>query len=119
MGMTPDEYFDVFVEGNRDDCTEAPGCLRRAFNAAVSASHLSDTYYEFNKRHKPALVAAFDSAPEFAAHLSSARQAFHDIRSISNAYKHLYEDMGRKLVHRWSIASAGSLESSKRPAITS
>lgn len=111
MGMTPTDYYEVFVVGNQADCTQEPGCLRRAFNAAISASHMADTYYEFNRRHRPELVAAYDTASKFATHLSNVSPAFRDIRSIANAYKHLYEDTGRKSVQHWSVASAGSLES--------
>jgi hypothetical protein len=46
MGMTPYSFFEAFVEGNALDCHEDPGDVRRAFNAAVSASHVADQYLQ-------------------------------------------------------------------------
>lgn len=112
MGMTPDEYFTAFVLGNQEDCAENPSCLRRAFNAAVSASHMADHYYAFNARHHPELVSQWPNTAAFVRHvIKETGEAFRDIRSISNAYKHLYEDRKRGRPAQWTVSSGGSLES--------
>jgi hypothetical protein len=112
MGMTPDQFFESFVEGNLLDCHNAPGDIRRAFNAAVAASHFADHYFNFNKRHNPAIVAVFDNFGAFVEHLSTqTNTAFRDIRSISNAYKHLYTNIDKKKAVYSSIDSTGSIES--------
>lgn len=91
MGMTPDNFFEAFVEGNALDCHEDPGDLRRAFNAAVSASHIADQWFNYNKRHNPGAVTQFQKLGDFVEHLCNETfGAFRDIRSIANAYKHLY-----------------------------
>ncbi|MFD0949915.1 hypothetical protein ACFQ0F_05855 [Paraperlucidibaca wandonensis] len=112
MGMTPTEFFESFVEGNAYDCNESPGCVRRAFNASVSASHLADHYFEFNHRHNPALVSGFSDIGKYAAHLSKETAgAFKDIRSIANAYKHLYTDSSKGPSVHSTVNSSGSIES--------
>jgi hypothetical protein len=109
MGMTPPAFFETFVRGNRDDCEANRGCARRAFNAAVAASHLADHYFQFSRMHDPALVAAYTTLGEFVEHLvKETNGAFRDIRSISNAYKHLYEDP-RMAVYS-SISSTGAIQ---------
>ena len=114
MGMTPDQFFEAFVEQNRWDCHENPGDIRRAFNAAVSASHLADHYFTFNKRHNPALVNQFKTIGAFIEHLSSKTNGgFRDIRSISNAYKHLYTDTGAQYETHSSVNSSGSIDAIK------
>lgn len=109
MGMNPDRFLEVFVQGNLWDCHDDPGDLRRAFNAAVSASHLADVYYEYNRRHDPAAVASFPRLRDFVEHLAMATSGdFRDLRSISNAYKHLYTAPHRR-VHS-TVLSGGALE---------
>lgn len=65
MGMTPSQYFEAFVEGNLLDCHEHPGCVRRAFNAAIAASHLADHYFAFNYRHHPEVVGAYSTIGQY------------------------------------------------------
>lgn len=116
MGMTPEQFFESFVEGNSDDCHAMPGDIRRAFNAAVAASHLADHYFAFNKRHNPSVVAAFPSIGPFVEHLSNKTGgAFRDIRSISNAYKHLYTNIDPKMEVYSSVNSTGAIESINLP----
>jgi len=112
MGMTPQAFFAAFVEPNYFDCVDNPACVRRAFNAAVSASHLVDQYFEFYKRNDPQLVKDFRTLGEFVEHVSTKTNgAFRDIRSISNAYKHLYTDTDpRRSIHA-SVASTGAVDS--------
>jgi hypothetical protein len=115
MGMTPSQYFESFVEGNLGDCHADPGCVRRAFNAAVSASHLADHFHTFNSRNNPQTVAAFPSIGQYVEYLTNKTGgAFRDIRSISNAYKHLYTDVGPMAVHS-NIDSSGAIESIELP----
>jgi hypothetical protein len=111
MGMAPDEYLEAFVEGNFIDYAEDPGSVRRAFNVAVSASHLADHYFEFNRKNHPERVKQFKSLGDFVEFISERTGgAFRDIRSISNAYKHLYTEVDpRKAVHS-SVASTGAVD---------
>lgn len=105
MGMTPDQFLESFVEANYNDCAENPGCVRRAFNAAVAASHLLDHYYTYYQRHDPQRVARFTSIGAFVERVSAdTGGCFRDIRSIANAYKHLYTSTA------WSVSSAGAVE---------
>jgi hypothetical protein len=109
MGMTPDEYFSTFVQGNHGDCLADPGCVRRAFNAAVSATHMADHYFAYTSRHQPRKVAAYAKLEAFIEYVEAQTDGcFRDIKSIANAYKHLYERQGRT---KWSIASAGAINS--------
>ncbi|WP_320040772.1 hypothetical protein [uncultured Desulfobacter sp.] len=112
MGMTPVHFFDSFVEGNLTDCHEAPGDIRRAFNAAVSASHFADQYFIYNKRHYPHLVSSYNTLGQFIETLERLTDGgFRDIRSISNAYKHLYTNNDKKKAAHSSINSSGVIES--------
>ena len=110
MGMTPDQYFEAFVDPNRWDCHQMPGDIRRAFNAAVSTSHLADHYFTYHKRHNPEKVVSFDRVGQFVEHLvTQTNGSFRDIRSISNAYKHLYNSNGPSARFE-TINSCGSIE---------
>lgn len=112
MGMTPEKFFDAFVEGNYADCQENPGCVRRAFNAAVSASHLADHCFEYYRRHDPKKVKGFSSIGKYVESLSQRTAGcFRDIRSISNAYKHLYTSTDSRPAIHSSVSSAGAIES--------
>ena len=112
MGMNPDQFFEAFVCGNYEDCEQYPGCVRRAFNAAVSASHLADHYFAYYVKCDKSKVRAFKSIGDFVEYLSSETNGcFRDIRSISNAYKHLYTSVNpRNAVHS-SVSSTGAIES--------
>jgi hypothetical protein len=111
MGMTPIAYFESFVEGNLEDCRNVPDCVRRACNAAVAASHLADHYYSYNQKHNPDLVSQFKEPGAFVEHVSSQTAgAFRDIRSIANAYKHLYTDTNPRKPARSSVSSCGAIE---------
>jgi hypothetical protein len=112
MGMTPTVYFKTFVEPNCDDCADEPGCVRRAFNAAVSAAHLADQFYKYAARHDPSKIAGFGEAKEFLEHVSvETNGAFRDIRNISNAYKHLYVDIDPRNPVQLDVASTGAISS--------
>jgi len=110
MGMTPYEYLESFVEGNLSDCEEDPSSVRRACNAAVSASHLADHFYAYNHRKGDSSISQYKKLGDFLEHLcQETGGAFRDIRSIANAYKHLYTT-GSYAAHS-SVSSAGTIES--------
>lgn len=113
VGMTPDQFFEAFVRGNHEDCQQHPDCIRRAFNAAVSASHLADHYFEYYQKHDQSRVKSFkNNIGNFLEYLSNATGGrFRDIRSISNAYKHLYTLIDPKKAAHSSISSTGAIES--------
>ncbi|WP_111498113.1 hypothetical protein [Marinobacter bohaiensis] len=108
--MTPEQFLEAFVDQNRLDCHERPGDVRRGFNAAVSCSHLADHYLAYNKRHCPEKVVAFDTIGDLVNYLSEETEgAFRDIRSVSNAYKHLYTEVGPFSRHS-TVNSCGAIE---------
>ena len=110
MGMRPDWYLEAFVEPNLLDCREAPGDVRRAFNAAVSASSFVDHYFKYQERHNPEAVASFKSVGELVGHISDETDgASRDIRSISNVYKHLY-NVDSPSYRYETVSSCGSIE---------
>ena len=112
MGMTPEQFFEAFVRGNYEDCQQHPGCVRRAFNAAVSASHLADHHLAYYELHDPPRTKSFKSIGDYVEHLSrKTGGCFRDIRSISNAYKHLYTSRDPKKAVHSSVSSAGAIES--------
>lgn len=111
LGMTPEEYFESFVLGNYEDCQQNTGCVRHAFNAAISASHLADHYFTYNQKYDPTKVRSFKKIGDFIEHLSNKTTGcFRDIRSISNVYKHLYESNNPKEAVYSSISSTGAIE---------
>ncbi len=111
MGMTPYQFFESFVEGNYYDFLENPGCVRRAFNAAVSASHLADHYFTYFEVHDPSKISGFKHIGDFVEHLSGqTKGSFRDIRSISNAYKHLYTSRDPKKAVHSSVSSTLAIE---------
>lgn len=91
--MHPVHYFDVFVEGNFYDLNEHRYCLRRAFNACVSTSHMADIYFNYCERNQKDIVNEFKQLKNFIIFVNNeTNNKFKDIRSISNAFKHLYLD---------------------------
>lgn len=111
MGTTPAEFLESFVLGNYEDFRADPGSVRRGFNAAVSAAHLADHYLYFNQRHHPGAVEKFKSIGPFSAYLErETGGAFRDIRSVSNAYKHLYTDTKPEFEAYSSVTSSGTVE---------
>jgi hypothetical protein len=110
MGMTPEVFFEEFVRGNYEDYQYNIGSVRHAFNAAVSTSHMADHYYRYYQRQDPSKVKSFDKIGDFVEYLSKHTKGFYrDIRSISNAYKHLY------IADIWTVASPGVIESISFP----
>ena len=106
MRMTPDEFFISFVYGNYSDFEEKPDCVRRGFNAAIAASHMADHCFEYFQKKKSKKVRRFNNIGAYVDYVSNKTEGyFKDIRSIANAFKHLYT----KGPHA-SIASTGSIE---------
>lgn len=112
MGMTPDEFFACIVQDNWVDYHADRCSVRRAFNAAVSASQLADHWLAFNKRHAPSLVQQFESIGQYVEFLcGQTNGSFRDIRSLANAYKHLYTDVTSKYGAHSTIDSPGAMTS--------
>lgn len=109
--MTPEDYYEAFTLGNYHDFMDNPSSVMRAFNVAVSASHLADCYYNFHKKNTPNLISGYRSLTDFLIDISEkTNNYFNDIRSISNAYKHLYTGIDGGANYS-SISSAGTIES--------
>lgn len=109
--MTPQMYFDAFAVGNYEDYISNPGDIRCAFNAAITASHLADHYYSFYKRNDPHKVDAYNSIGAYVEFISTKTSGyFRDIRSIANAFKHLYLGGNDPLTEYSSISSTGAVE---------
>jgi hypothetical protein len=107
ISMTPDQYFDSFVLGNYNDFIARPDCIRRGFNAAIAASHMADHYFKYYKRNDPTKVSKFSEIRDYLNYISQKKCGhFRDIRSIANAYKHLYTRGNSQT----TIDSAGRIE---------
>ena len=107
MGMKPNDFFEIFVQGDYDDYLSNIGSIRHAFNASISVSHMANQYLIYYKRHDPSKVISFNKIGDFVEYLSkNTNDCFRDLRSISNAYKHLYASK----IH-WTVTSPGALES--------
>jgi hypothetical protein len=112
MGTTPENYFENFVYCNYVDCNDNKGNIRYAFNAAVSASHLADHYYNYYNKHDRSKIKQFQKLGDFLDFISDQTNGcFKDIRSISNAYKHLYSSTNPKKATYWTVSSPGVVES--------
>ena len=112
MKMTPDDFYELFVICNYEDYRLNPGDIRLAFNAAVSASHLADHYFKYNKKYDLSKVNSFKSLGVFIEYLSLKTEGcFRDIRSIANAYKHLYTLDDPKTAIYTTVTSPGAIES--------
>ncbi len=111
INMTPDCYFEAFVEGNYEDFKEHPYCVRRAFNAAVAASSLADHYFNYNKLNDPSKVKKYTKIGSYIEHIEQNTHGdFRDIKSIANAYKHLYTGIDPHKAKYSSVSSTGAVE---------
>lgn len=116
MGMTPEMFFDAFVEENASDYFSEPGSVRKAFNAAIAASHMADQYFHYHERRKPEVLAKYRRLPDFILFISKETGgAFRDIRSISNVYKHLYSDSDSKRDQYSMVDSSGAIDTITLP----
>ena len=111
ISMTPEEYYEAFTLGNYEDFKENPRCVRRAFNAAIAASHLADHYFNYYKKQGSPRVSMYGSIGNYVEYISgNTKGYFRDIRSIANAYKHLYTGINKSHAKHSSISSAGTIE---------
>ena len=60
MRMTPEDFFELFVQDNYKDYRANVGCIRQAFNAAVSASHMADHYFKYNQKYDQSKIKSFN-----------------------------------------------------------
>lgn len=91
MGMTPELFFNTFVEGNYDDYAAHPDDARRAFNVAVAASHLADHCYAFWTLHDHSMISNYPQLRDYLDYAARSTEGrFWHIRGLANAYKHLY-----------------------------
>lgn len=105
MGMTPIDYFESFVLENYQDFADNEWCVRRGFNAAVSAFQMADHIYNYCERHAPERVSMYPQKKDYFDYLYDKSGAFKDIRAVANAYKHLYT-RGTNAV----VSSTGAVE---------
>lgn len=111
LGMTPQLYYEAFTRGNYEEFKANPGNIRCAFNAAISASHLADHYFTYYKNNEFQRVKSYKNIGEYVEHISGRTKSyFFDIRSIANAYKHLYTGNNKRFANYSSISSAGTVE---------
>jgi hypothetical protein len=108
MAMNPYDFYSAFVQENYYDFSNEPDNIRKGINAAVSAFHMADHYFNYYKRNDPSKIAPYNKRADFLRHIEGRSRYFVDIQSIANAYKHLYLDSSQSYV---SIASAGCIES--------
>jgi hypothetical protein len=110
--MTPDDFFEAFTIGNYNEFIDEQSSVMKAFNTAVAASHLADCFFNYHKVHNPSLIQNFQKIPDFINFINEkSNNYFKDIRSISNAYKHLYTGLREDYARHSSISSAGTIES--------
>ena len=105
MGMTPQNYFTLFVEENFNDFLNNPTCLRRAFNSVVSTAHMADNYFNYYEIRDASKINNCNNFTDFKIHLASQLQYFNDIQSIANVYKHLYQ--GHRTQNSWVTVESG------------
>jgi hypothetical protein len=91
IGMTPDEFFESFVEMDFHDWRyQDPQDVRRAFHLAVSTFHMADHYFEYYKQRDPTFRARYPKIDAFRDVLTQRAPRFAVVRGMANAYKHLY-----------------------------
>lgn len=109
--MTPQLYYEAFTLGNYEEFKANPGNIRCAFNAAISASHLADHYFTYYRKNEPQRVKSYNNIGEYVEHISCKTIGyFRDIRSIANAYKHLYTGENKRYANYSTVSSAGTVE---------
>lgn len=89
MSTTPAMYYWYFVVPNLDDLRQCPRDVRLAFNAAVSAFHLSDVFLEYYKERDPSRLPT-TSREAFLKFLEGRERAFVTVPTAATVYKHLY-----------------------------
>lgn len=106
-GMSPYQYFVGFLCEDFQEWEEDRSSIRKSFHVALSAFHLADHYFRYNRRHSPEFAEKYkkkDGLNAFHEALAERAPSFRVIQNMTNAYKHLYT---------WdecSIASTGAIE---------
>jgi hypothetical protein len=73
---------------------------------------MADHYYWYYKKHDPKKVKSFGKYGDFIKYISgNTNDCFRDIRSISNAYKHLYTSTDLKKATDSTVSSTGAIAS--------
>ncbi|HDY90476.1 MAG TPA: hypothetical protein ENH82_20455 [bacterium] len=130
--MNPDDFYELFVLSNYEDFENNKESIRHAFNASLSLSHMADHYFEYNKKHNKSKVEQFIKGGEYYEVINKNRKKklkdisvfkiyiseqtnddYNSIRSISNAYKHLYTAKDTYS----DVTSAGSVMTISFPAV--
>jgi len=111
MKTTPEYFFHFFVLGNYYEFKSNPGDVRSGFNSVLSAAHMADHYFYYNKKYNPDKVISFQNIASFVKFVSQkTKLGFKDVRSIANAYKHLYTLDNPKTAIYSTVSSPGDIE---------
>jgi hypothetical protein len=109
--MTPYEFFDAFVYWDYKDWQDERNSIRKAFHAAVSASHLADYYCRYHQRTNAAFQLRYgddwlkdDGLTKFRCALQERELLFKPIHDMALAFKHLYPRA------RCDVSSGGEIE---------
>jgi len=89
MRTTPASYYWNFVVPNLEDLRENPRDLRLAFNAAISAFHMSDVFFKYYERHDPARLSG-RNRESFLKYLGVQERSFITVQTAATVYKHMY-----------------------------
>ena len=109
--MTPENFHIAFMIGNYNEFICDSSSVMKSFNSAVAASHLADCYYNYYKANNPELIQEYPNLSDFIEFINNKTDYyFRDIRSISNAYKHLYTGTKKEYARYSSISSSGTIE---------
>ena len=109
--MTPENFHIAFMIGNYNEFICDSSSVMKSFNSAVAASHLADCYYNYYKANNPELIQEYPNLSDFIEFINNKTDYyFRDIRSISNAYKHLYTGLREDYARHSSISSSGTIE---------
>lgn len=109
--MTPEDFYEAFMIGNYNEYNCDSSSVMKAFNSAVAASHLADCYYNYHKANNPEQIQEYPNLSDFIEFINNkTNYYFKDIRSISNAYKHLYTGLREDYARHSSISSSGTIE---------
>jgi hypothetical protein len=112
MKMTPEDFYLGFLVENYEDWQQDRYSIRRAFNAAVSALHLADTYCLYHQRHSPTFLKKYGrrkGLERFQKALFRREPHFKTIRDMATAYKHLYPGA------TCDVSSGGSIDAIRYP----
>ncbi|MDD3960513.1 MAG: hypothetical protein PHT77_01470 [Bacteroidales bacterium] len=109
--MAPEDFYEAFMIGNYNEFNCDSSSVMKAFNSAVAASHLADCYCNYHKVNNPELIQEYPNLSDFIEFIHNRTgNYFRDIRSISNAYKHLYTGLSDNYARHSSISSSGTIE---------